>query len=143
MDGNHHLSRQQYWIGWMLVMTMTVTMTKATTVTILLAETALMLLLQVMSCMMVKQSMHWRKHVNSCCLQMAFVLLADPKKERFHGARDHLRISIGKDFHFEIVDLPLRESALGDAAEATTVDGIDHLRRLQEPTVLIQIKQNA
>ena len=66
------------------------------------------------------------------------ILVTDPKTERFDAARDLLLKSLGSNnFDLEILDLPTPEI---DANNPTpkTMDGKDHLRRLQEPTVLIR-----
>lgn len=63
------------------------------------------------------------------------ILIADPKVERYKGARELLRTSMGGDtVQMEVQDLPL--PLLGDK-KCTSLDGIDHEQRMQEPTVLI------
>ena len=63
------------------------------------------------------------------------ILIADPKVERYKGARELLRTSMGGDaVQMEVQDLPL---PLFNNKKCTSLDGIDHEQRMQEATVLI------
>lgn len=61
------------------------------------------------------------------------ILIADPKVERCVGARELLRKSMGESVDMEVRDLPL--PYIGENCQS--LDGIDHDRRMKEPTVLI------
>ena len=63
------------------------------------------------------------------------ILVADPKLERYKGAREVLKNSLGDKAEMEILDLPLPPVSPSDGG---TIDGLDHQRRMQEPTVLIR-----
>lgn len=65
----------------------------------------------------------------------AVLLLADPQTERFTGARDTLQQALDAK-SMQIVSLPIPMA--GDTTDATTMDGRDHVQRMQEPVVLIQ-----
>ena len=68
------------------------------------------------------------------------ILVTDPKTERFDGARDYFSKSLGSnDFDLEILDLPIPEIDDENYPTPKTMDGKDHMRRLQEPTVLIRV----
>lgn len=69
------------------------------------------------------------------------VLVADPKMERFAGAREKLLQSqLAKAAKMvDVIDLPMPSSSLiSSELVATTLDGRDHVSRMQEPSVLIQ-----
>ena len=63
----------------------------------------------------------------------ATLLLADPQTERLPGARDMLRQALTTQGSFQIHELPPIV-----APPASTMDGRDHVQRMQEPVVLIQ-----
>jgi predicted nicotinamide N-methyase len=66
------------------------------------------------------------------------VLVADPKVERFVGAREMLLQSrlAGAARGVHVLDLPI--PSLPSSPDPETLDGVDHRKRMQEPSVLMQ-----
>jgi predicted nicotinamide N-methyase len=71
----------------------------------------------------------------------ACVLLTDPSKERAPRARQMLRDALRQvkgDVQIEEHALPIPQPQEG--GEASTIDGKDHSRRMQEPTLLLKFE---
>jgi len=74
----------------------------------------------------------------------AHVLVSDPVQERVPGARKMLKEALQKHNHNDKKDVMIEELPMATPEEvtslvATTMDGKDHERRMQEPTVILSI----
>mmetsp|Transcript_1886 Transcript_1886/g.3807 ORF Transcript_1886/g.3807 Transcript_1886/m.3807 type:complete len:477 (-) Transcript_1886:155-1585(-) len=75
----------------------------------------------------------------------AILLVSDPKRERFPGARETLKTALLRRTNhddanavgFRVLDLP--PPPVVGTVPANTMDGRDHEQRMQEPTVLIEV----